>query len=226
MIAGISTRLINAQPREIDGQINRALAELAELVHADRAYLVLPGKPTEINVWCRDRKTFPQGWPDRAPTMVARLGATREGNVHIRSVDRLPSGADKDALAAVGVRGWACVSSMGKGGVSAVLGFDSLRPSNIMESAELGLLRMALDAVVNAMGREQLEQERARFERSLQQARRMETVGALASGIAHNFNNIVGAILGYTGNRGSTAGVRQPVSAQPRRDPPCWGACT
>src|SRR5215469_305743 len=198
VIAGISTRLINAQPREIDGQINRALAELAELVHADRAYLVLPGKPTEINVWCRDRMTFPQGWPDRAPTMVARLGATREGNVHIRSVDRLPSGADKDALAAVGVRGWACVSSMGKGGVSAVLGFDALRPDNIMESAELGLLRMALDAVVNAMGREQLEQERARFERSLQQARRMETVGALASGIAHNFNNIVGAILGYT----------------------------
>ena len=26
----------------------------------------------------------------------------------------------------------------------------------------------------------------------------METIGALASGIAHNFNNIVGAILGYT----------------------------
>jgi hypothetical protein len=26
----------------------------------------------------------------------------------------------------------------------------------------------------------------------------METVGALASGIAHNFNNIVGAILGHT----------------------------
>src|SRR5262245_49852875 len=57
---------------------------------------------------------------------------------------------------------------------------------------------MALDGVMNGMGREQLEQERARFERSLQQARRMETVGALASGIAHNFNNIVGAILGYT----------------------------
>ena len=25
----------------------------------------------------------------------------------------------------------------------------------------------------------------------------METVGALASGIAHNFNNIIAAILGY-----------------------------
>src|SRR5262249_38689855 len=150
------------------------------------------------NVWCGERMTFPPGWPDRAPTMVARLGATREGNVHIRNVDRLPSGADKDALAAAGLRGWACVSNGGKGGVSAGLGVYALRCGNVMESAEVGLLRMALDAVVNALGREQLEQERARFERSLQQARRMETVGALASGIAHNFNNIVGAILGYT----------------------------
>jgi CheY-like chemotaxis protein len=40
--------------------------------------------------------------------------------------------------------------------------------------------------------------ERARLEITLQQARRMETVGALASGIAHNFNNIIGAILGQT----------------------------
>jgi CheY-like chemotaxis protein len=42
-----------------------------------------------------------------------------------------------------------------------------------------------------------LEQERARLANRLEQARRLETVGALASGIAHNFNNIIGAILGY-----------------------------
>src|SRR5262249_39276523 len=44
VIAGISTRLIDAHPREVDAQINRALAELAQLVQADRAYLVVPGK--------------------------------------------------------------------------------------------------------------------------------------------------------------------------------------
>jgi nitrogen-specific signal transduction histidine kinase/CheY-like chemotaxis protein len=59
-------------------------------------------------------------------------------------------------------------------------------------------LRMALDAIANLMLREELLKERARLEVNLQQARRMETVGALASGIAHNFNNIVGAILGQT----------------------------
>src|ERR1700738_4002857 len=85
-----------------------------------------------------------------------------------------------------------------KGGVSAVLGFEALQPGAMTEATELGLLRMALDAVANALRREHLEQERSRLERGLQQARRMETIGALASGIAPNFNNIVGAILGYT----------------------------
>ena len=170
---------------------------MAHLVHADRAYLVVPGKTTEINKWCREGMTFPPGWPERAPTLLARLGATGEGVVHIRSVDRLPHGSDKDVLAATDLRGGACVSNMGKGGVCAVLGFDALRPGIITQSAELGLLRMALDAIANAVARANLEQERARLGRSLQRARRMETVGALASGVAHNFNNIVGAILGH-----------------------------
>ena len=39
-----------------------------------------------------------------------------------------------------------------------------------------------------------LERDRARLESSLQQIRRMETIGAVASGVAHNFNNIIGVI--------------------------------
>ena len=198
VIAGISTRLIDAQPNEIDAQIDRALAELAELVEADRAYLMVSGGLTWSRSWCRTGMTFPPGWLDRVPALATRFGVTPKG-IHIRSVDRLPAGADKNVLAAAGLRGWACVSKLGKcGGFSAVLGFDAVRRGIMTQSAELGLLRMALDAIANAVGREHLEQERSRLERNLQQARRMETVGALASGIAHNFNNIVGAILGYT----------------------------
>lgn len=198
VIAGISTRLIDTQPHELESQIQQALGELAELVRADRAYIVMSCERVRINKWCREGITFPADWPDRAPAVMARLGLTAEGNLHIRSMDRLQPGTDKDRLAAAGVGSLACVSNMGKGGVSAVLGFDALPPRIITEAAELGLLRMALDAVTNAVRREHLEQERSRLERSLQQARRMETIGAFASGIAHNFNNIVGAILGYT----------------------------
>jgi signal transduction histidine kinase/CheY-like chemotaxis protein len=199
VIAGISTRLIDAQPHDIDVQIDRALAELAELAGADRAYLMVSGNLNRMYRWCREGITFPPSWPDRVPSLVDRFGVTAESIIHIQSVDRLPPGADKDALAAAGLHCWACISSLAECGLSRkILGFDALAPGIITQSAELGLLRMALDAVANVVIRDYLLQERARLETNLHQARRMETVGALASGIAHNFNNIVGAILGYT----------------------------
>jgi signal transduction histidine kinase len=72
---------------------------------------------------------------------------------------------------------------------------------------------MALDGVANAITREHLERERACLEANLQRARRMETVGALASGIAHNFNNIVGAILGYAETaEGQLGSERRPAA--------------
>jgi nitrogen-specific signal transduction histidine kinase len=66
-----------------------------------------------------------------------------------------------------------------------------------LSDGDTGLWRMAFDSIAHAIEREQLEEERRDLEAKLQQARRMETIGTLASGIAHNFNNIVGAILGY-----------------------------
>jgi signal transduction histidine kinase len=40
--------------------------------------------------------------------------------------------------------------------------------------------------------------ERKRFEAQLQQAKKLEAIGTLAGGMAHDFNNILSAILGYT----------------------------
>ena len=59
-------------------------------------------------------------------------------------------------------------------------------------------MRLAGDAVSNAIEREFLERERAILTTRLERARRMQMIGSLASGIAHNFNNIIGAILGFS----------------------------
>ncbi len=46
--------------------------------------------------------------------------------------------------------------------------------------------------------RKQAEEQKARLEAQLQQAQKMEAIGTLAGGVAHDFNNILQAINGYT----------------------------
>jgi signal transduction histidine kinase len=197
LIARISTRFINARPHEITAHVERALGELAACFHTDRAYFVIDGKPAHAYKWCRKETGFPPGWPENAITLASRLSTSQERDIHIHSVDKLPPGGTRDALRAADLRSWLCLPSRGASRLQGALGFDAVRTECTPQPCELGLLGMAFDAIANAVEREFLEQDKERLEANLQQARRMETIGALASGIAHNFNNITGAILGY-----------------------------
>ncbi|MEC9433747.1 MAG: DAHL domain-containing protein [Pseudomonadota bacterium] len=80
----------------------------------------------------------------------------------------------------------------------AALGFETARPGGFAREDHAALLRLGLDALGGALRRAALEAERERLEERLHRARLAETAGALASGIAHNVNNIVGAILGHS----------------------------
>ncbi|HEY3846396.1 MAG TPA: ATP-binding protein, partial [Acetobacteraceae bacterium] len=198
VLAAVSMRFVTSRAADLDVTIDAALEQMARCVGAERAYFVAGDPPNQLRRWGMQGIGYPAGWPEGALALVRRGYPAFDGIIHVMRVRRLPSGTDRDALAATGVQGWACVVAKGADGNIVLLGFDAVtQPSRIMREGELGLLRMALDVVANARDRRTLEQERTRLEARLQQARRLETVGALASGIAHNFNNIIGAILGY-----------------------------
>jgi signal transduction histidine kinase len=199
IIANISARFIHLAARDFEAVIESALADMAQHVRADRAYLLFTGASSRIYRWHQPGIEFPADWPERAPVLVAQLSPGEEGITHIPTVTRLPPGVVRTVLATAGLRSWACASRAYGDGTNVLLGFDAVgRQSCIARPGELGVFRMALDAITNAVRRQTLELERARLETRLRQARHLETVGAFASGIAHNFNNIVCAILGYT----------------------------
>jgi len=53
--------------------------------------------------------------------------------------------------------------------------------------------------IYNITSRKEAEAGRARLEKQMLQAQKMDAIGTLATGMAHDFNNILCAILGYTG---------------------------
>ena len=192
--ASISTRFINSRPDEITRHVEIALEQLAECIGADRAYFVGITKSCR---WAREGVDFPQGWPDLALKSVSRFDRDENGIICIPRVRPAHGQGAMNLLADAGVRGWLCIPAL-CGERAAILGFDVVRAGDLTPWVDFPLFRMAFDAIANAVNRVMLEQEKERLQVKLQQARRMETIGTFASGIAHNFNNIVGAILGYT----------------------------
>jgi signal transduction histidine kinase len=198
VIARISTRFINAQRHKIAAHVECALGELAECIGADRAYFVVAAEPMQVHQWFRPGAAFPKGWPENALNIASQFDRRDDGIIHIPKV--IPLDADDARLVHAGLQGWLCITDKyeTKPAGGTILGFDALRTGTLAQHFETTLFRMAFDAIANAVGRINLEQEKERLQANLLQARRMETIGAFASGIAHNFNNIVGAILGYT----------------------------
>jgi signal transduction histidine kinase/CheY-like chemotaxis protein len=195
VIAENSTRLINCSPAETGMRLKQVLGEFSRIVDADRAYVVLDEKPVRVHTWSKDGVTFPPGWPRQALAVAEQLGAG--DGVTIADANALPPGSVKDALTNAGVRAWACLPLIRPGRVRGIMGFDRFRPIRNRISP-IPIARLAGDAVANALEREFLERERTKLATRLERARRMQMVGSLASGIAHNFNNIIGAILGYS----------------------------
>jgi PAS domain S-box-containing protein len=63
---------------------------------------------------------------------------------------------------------------------------------------ENGEIRFYEGFIDNITARKEAEAERSRLEKQMLQAQKMDAVGTLAGGMAHDFNNILCAILGYT----------------------------
>jgi PAS domain S-box-containing protein len=82
-----------------------------------------------------------------------------------------------------------------------------------MTSAQVEGLLVCRMVVSDVTARKKAEEEKHMLEAQLSQAQKMESVGRLAGGVAHDFNNMLGIILGYTELALDRVGLHEPLHA-------------
>ena len=77
------------------------------------------------------------------------------------------------------------------------IGFDERKDFRTWDDATIGFLQTNARTIATVMGKKAAEEERNKLEEHLFQAQKLESVGRLAGGIAHEFNNILTGIMGF-----------------------------
>ncbi|OQP73867.1 two-component sensor histidine kinase [Xanthomonas phaseoli pv. syngonii LMG 9055] len=196
LMVAVSRRLVANDRHHLDAGIEAGLVRLAK-------WAKLPGARLGLAPVGRDARIWPDPQDETFRTMLAAVASAQP----IAASDVVVV----DANGTVAVLGksermhgaqWLCLRQHADAGTVALLCLRlppraPRRDRGLTAVAELlPQLHIALDTLFDALERRRLEDEALALEHRLELARRMETLGTMASGISHNFNNIVGAIRG------------------------------
>ncbi|AXM39525.1 two-component system VirA-like sensor kinase [Xanthomonas oryzae] len=196
LMVAVSRRLVANDRHHLDAGIEAGLMRLAKWAKLPSARLGVVSVGADARIW-------PDPQDEAFRTMLAAVAAT--GPVAASDVLVVHANGTVEVLGKPErVRGaqWLCLRQHSEAATVALLclrlpPLSARRDRGLAAPAELlPQLHIALDTLFDALERRRLEDEARALEHRLELARRMETLGTMASGISHNFNNIVGAIRG------------------------------
>lgn len=191
-----SMHFVACEPEQTGNVLDRALATIGQRTGFDRICVVLLD-PERQHVWDRRQQAPP---PELRRLLLAAAAAAAPGDAFE---------AASPAAIGGGGPGSFRLSDFRLGGfrlrdgeqIIGLMTFETMRQVGrrpaCWPASGIAIYRQAAAIVERALRQERLAAEREAQQPRLRQAQRLVTAGELASGLAHNLNNIIGAVVGH-----------------------------
>jgi PAS domain S-box-containing protein len=202
-IANMARDLLALGPEEIDAGVTDGLASLLPISEVDRCWLVAvdPIRDSEdVWEWAAEGVPVPEIGMDEIvlddyPHAREVFEQGRELLLH-PAMGLAASSPELVFLKRRGSSAMLVIPLLSRGNVIGALGFEVVGREHSWTDETVALLRLGGEVFLSAISRKRAEEALGESRGQLLQAQKMEAVGTLAGGVAHDFNNQLSVILG------------------------------